>query len=174
MMPDEPQEEDKPSDSPTQLVRQLEEDSAISQPEVQSEWDETYSNPEPVLLSDYEHKAHLIRPDHVKIKKMQDILDKDFALSILDSDETFIYKLKGTCAIDWVMLGYENLADQRKEHLKMALHLKRSTAGIERFLQTGIANVTTEMDMLSNKMTPEQAVEKKTGASIGGLRKWFS
>lgn len=144
------------------------------QEEAQSEWDSRNQDTEPVLLSDYEHKAFLVNPMKQQILvRPSDILDKDFSLSVLDQEQAFIYGIKATCSEEWLSLGFSKLSMRRKSHLKIKLGLFRSIGGIERFLQTGQANVSTEMDVMNNAIKPEQAVEKKTGTGMSSWREWF-
>jgi len=129
----------------------------------------------PVLLSDYEHKAHLIDPARTKthIQEPDDILHKDLSLSVLDRELAYIYGIKQTCSEEWLNLGFPNLAKRRKVHLQVKLAVFRSVGGIERFLQTASASASTDMNILNQNMRPEQAVEQKTGHSLGGFKKWF-
>ena len=97
-----------------------------SQEEIESEWDnDVQQGNEPVLLSDFEHKAFLVTPARSKVHSItpEDILDKDFSLSILDQDQGFIYGIKATAAEEWNALGFVMLSRRRKAHLKIKLGL---------------------------------------------------
>lgn len=162
---------------PQQEAKKAEEEQHIQEQQVLSDWDTNRNSSEPVLLSDFEHKAFLVVPSKQMtiMSRPDDVLDKDMSLSILDQEQAFIYGIKAACSEEWLYLGFPKLAERRKAHIKIKLGLFRSVAGIERFLQTGQANVTTEMDLLSNSITPQQAVEKKTGSNaMGNIKKMFS
>jgi len=144
--------------------------------EESSDWDRLNKmSGSPILLSDFEHKAHLVNPSKLNraMTDPEDALIQDIALSVLDKELAYIYGIKQTCSEEWLNLGFANLAMRRKVHVQIKTGIFRSVNGIERILQTANANISPEMSMIAQGMKPEDAAKQRTGLSMDGMKKWF-
>ena len=117
---------------------------------------------EPLLLSDYEHKAYLVTT-HMKKEVIEpdDILSKELQLSYLDPELAFIYSAKASCAEEWRNLGLQRLSKRRLAHLLAKLALLKSVEGFERKLQSGILSLSGELGIPSGVQRNQQPQQQQ-------------
>lgn len=143
--------------------------------ERKDDWSKFDQEPaEPLLLSDFEHKAYLVTP-HIKKEMIQpeDILAKELQLSYLDAELAYIYSAKASCAEEWRNLGLRNLSKRRLIHLIAKLSLLKSVEGFERLLQSGIPQLTADLGRpasLQHGQQPQQQQQSGMPNPQGLLR----
>jgi len=126
--------------------------------------DTTSSHGNPVLFSDYEHKAFLVNPNFEKIRKIQDFLVKELSLSRIDNELATIYANKLDCIEEWFNLGFHNLAMRRFTNLLARLQINKSVGGFERALQT--ANVNAGVSLGEEASLQPFGAEEEEGSGI--------
>lgn len=137
------------------------------------QYDNNLDTEEAVLMSEYDHKAHLTkaRMKHT-FTAPEDLLTKELNLSQLpDTEITYIYILKITAAEDWRFLGMTGLSKRRAVHLNMRLALYRSINALERILQAGVPNVRADVEA-GLEMKRQSLEENKEPSLKSRLKFW--
>lgn len=103
----------------------------------QSEMEKFEEDADETILSDYDHRVYLLATKHLKdLKKIQNVLNRDLAISKIDAEFAYIFSLRIQCIEEWIELGLYQFALKRMVSLVARLNLMRSIDGFERILQS--------------------------------------
>ena len=123
---------------------------------VTSEWDRI-NDDNPVLLSEFDLKGHMMKDDRKEARNITDFLRKSLQNSNIPKREVPVFRMQMECILSWFTMGFKDeIANEEFIELQSELSINKSVGGFNAILNLGDvgANVV---------MQPGQAAELRMG-----------